>query len=185
MNLPESRRKRKRRVFVRHDFHKKRLSKKWVKPKGVHAKVKLKRSGHPMPVSSGYGSPRDERGRSREGLIVRIVNNENELEKTDAKREGVIIARGVGMKKKLFLLGKANERGIKVLNLNVDDYIKEKEDKLKKRLEKKKEKEKRKEKKKDEKSEKKDEKLEEKLSEEDKKEQEKKEKDKLLTKRER
>ena len=64
-------------AFIRQDFHKKRLRKRWVRPRGLHSKVALKRSGHPRRVSVGYGSPREVRGLSREGLIVKVIFNEN------------------------------------------------------------------------------------------------------------
>jgi len=168
-------------AFIRQDFHKKRLRKRWVRPRGLHSKVALKRSGHPRRVSTGYGSPREVRGLSREGLIVKVIFNEKELDGVNKEKDGIIVSTNVGMKKKMALLKKAKERGVKVLNINADEYMKRKEEEIKERLEKKKEK---KDKKKEEKKKAKGEKLEEKLSEEDKKEKDKKEKDKLLTKRE-
>ncbi len=170
--------------FVRQDFHKKRLRKRWVKPRGLHSKVRLKHRGHARKVSDGYRTPKEVRGLSKEGLKIVNVCNMNELSKVDKEKEGVVISGTVGLKNKILLLKKANEEGIKVLNLNVDDYLKKKDDEMKKRLEKKKTKEEAKKKKKEEKKEKKKgEKLEEKLSDDEKKEAEKKEKDKLLTKR--
>ncbi len=174
--------KKKKPKFVRHDVHKKRLEKKWVRPRGLHNKARLKKRGHIKPVSVGYCSPKAVRGLSRDGLKVRIIKNGKELESVDIKNEGIIIAKGVGLRKKLPLLKKAKEKGISVFNISIDDYIKKKEDELKKRKERKKEK---KEAKKKEEPKKKKGKLEEKLSEEERKELEKKEKDKLLTKRER
>lgn len=175
--------KRKKPSFVRQDFHKKRLRKRWVKPRGLHSKVRLRKAGHPMKVSSGYGYPKEVRGLSKDGLKIRIIHNENELGSINKEKEGIIISSTVGLKNKISLLKKAKEKGIKVLNLDVDEYLKRKEEELKKRLEKKKTKEEGK-KKKEEKKVKKEEKLEEKLSEEEKQEKEKQEKDKLLTKRE-
>lgn len=173
--------KRKRPSFVRQDFHKKRLKKRWVKPRGLHSKVRLGKKGHPKKVSSGYGSPKKVRGLSREGLKIIMIHNENELKNIDKEKEGIIVSGKVGLKNKIALLKKAKERGIKVLNLNVDQYIKTKEDEIKKKREEKKKKDGKKKEKKEEKKEK--DKLEEKLSDEEKKEKDKKEKDKLLTKR--
>jgi len=178
----KNQRKRKKRNFVRQDFHKKRLKKKWLKPKGLHSKVRLRKAGHPKKVSVGYGSPKRARGLSKEGLIQVIVFNENGLEKINKEKEGIVVAKSVGMQKKIALLKKAKEKGFKVLNLNIDEYLKKKEEEIKKRLEKKKKDDKEKTKEKKEEGKKKEE-LEEKLSEEEKKEREKKEKDKLLTKR--
>lgn len=174
--------KRKKPSFVRQDAHKKRLRKRWVKPRGLHSKVRLRKRGHPKKVSSGYGFPKGVRGLSKEGLKMIRIHNEKELNSVEKEKEGIIVSGNVGLKKKVLLLKKAKEKGIKVLNLDVDGYIKKKEEEIKKMLEKKKVK-KEKKKKKEEKKEKKEEELEEKLSDEEKKEQEKREKDKLLTKR--
>jgi len=177
--------KRKKPSFIRQDAHKKRLKKKWVRPRGLHSKVRLKKAGHPKKVSNGYRGPKKVRGLSKEGLIVRRICNENELASVDKEKEGIIIMGSVGLKNKISLLKKAKEKGIKVLNLNVDDYLKRKEDDIKKKVEKKKGREEKRKKKKEEKKEKKEEeKLEEKLSDDEKKEKDKKEKDKLLTKKE-
>lgn len=176
--------KRKKPDFVRQDFHKKRLKKRWIRPRGLHSKVRLRKRGHARKVSSGYRVPKEVRGLSREGLKVIIISNENELGKINKEKEGIIVSGKVGLKSKISLLKKVKEKGIKVLNLNVDEYLKRKEEEIKERLEKRKVKEEKRKKKKEEKKEKKEEKLEEKLSEEEKKEKEKKEKDKLLTKKE-
>lgn len=171
--------------FLRQDFHKKRLARKWVKPRGLHSKVRLRKAGHPRKVSTGYGLPAEWRGLSKEGLRVKMIHNVNELENIDKEEEGIIVSGKVALKNKILLLKKAKENGVKVVNMDADEYLKRKEEEIKKRFEKKKEKEgKKKIKKKEETSEKKEEKLEEKLSEEEKKEIEKKEKDKLLTRRE-
>jgi len=185
MSLLEIRNKmqKNRPVFVRQDPHKKRLKNRWVKPRGLHSKIRLKKAGHSKPVSDGYGSPKLARGLSKEGLKIVLVYNENELNKINKENEGVIISKSVGTKKKILLLNKAKEKGITILNLKVDEYLKKKEDEMKKRTDKKKKKEEKiKEKGKQEK--KGDVKLEEKLSDEEKKEKDKKEKDKLLIKRE-
>ena len=175
--------KKKQPKFIRQDFHKKRLKKRWVKPRGLHSKVRMKRAGHPKKVADGYGSPKDVRGLSKEGLNIIRIHNEKGLEGIDKEKDGVIISNNVGLKNKLLLLKKIKELGIKVLNLDVDDYIKKKEEEIKKRLEKKSKKKVEKKKKEEEKKEKKD-KLEEKLTEEEIKDKNKQEKDKLLTKRE-
>ena len=172
--------------FIRQDFHKKRLRKRWVKPRGLHSKVRLKKAGHAKKVSNGYGSPKKVRGLSKGGLKIIMVHNENELSKVNKESEGIIVASGVGLKNKMLLLKKAKEMEIKVVNLDVEEYIQKKDEEIKKKAEAKKTKKEKKKKKESEEKEtkKKGDKLEEKLSDDEKKEAEKKEKDKLLTKRE-
>ncbi len=175
-----NRMKRKKPHFVRQDFHKKRLKKKWLKPSGLHSKVVLKKAGHPKPVSTGYGSPKSIRWLSKEGLKVRIIHNKNELDKVNKEKEGIIISKNVSKKNKVLLLQKTKEKGIKVLNLNVDEYLKKEGEKRKRLVEKKEKEISKKEKDKEEKKEKLEEKLSKEKSEEGKKEKEKKEMDKLL-----
>ena len=55
------------------------------------------------------------------------VYNEKDLNKVDNEKEGIIVSGSVGLKNKIPLLKKAKEKGIKVLNLNVDDYLKKKD----------------------------------------------------------
>ena len=169
--------------FIRQDAHKKRLKKRWVKPRGLHSKVRLKRAGHAKKVADGYRGPKEVRGLSKEGLKIILVHNENELKNIDNTKEGIILASGVGLKNKIILLKKAKEIGINVLNLNIDEYLKKKEELIKKKSEKRKVKEDKRKKRKEEKKDDKEAKLEEKLSDDEKKEVEKKERDKLLTKK--
>jgi len=180
----KARMKKKRPRFVRQDAHKKRLRKRWVKPRGLHSKVRLKHRGHARKVSDGYRSPKEVRGLSKEGLKIIRIHNEEDLNKIVKEKEGIILSSHIGLKNKISLLKKAKEKGITILNINAEEYLKKKEEEIKKKSEKKKaEKEKRK-KKEEEKKAEKEEKLEEKLSDDEKKDKEKKEKDKLLTKRE-
>lgn len=178
--------------FFRQDSHKmKRLGKKWRSPKGIHSKLKHRFRGHGEYVSQGYRSPVAVRGLDRSGLAVKNVANIKDLGHIDTKKEGIVIAGSVGKKKRLEILKKAVESGIKVLNFKdakgcisrIEEDFKNRIDKKKSLKEKKKEKEKELKKKAKEKEEKKEglaEKLE---NEEEKQLREKKEKDKFLIKK--
>lgn len=182
--------KRKKPKFIRQDAHKKaRVSNSWRRPKGIQSKMRLKRPGYRRSVEVGYGSPAAVKGLSREGLVPVVVKNIADLEKIK-KGEAAVISSTVGQRKRIEILNKAKESGIKVLNIkNIDEYLKAVAEKIEKRKEEKKKATKDKEKKKEEKEKKakeaeKKEDLAEKLSDEEKKEAEKKERDKLLTKKE-
>jgi len=184
--------KKKKPKFIRQDAHKKkRLGKKWRRPKGLQSKIRLGIKGYRRGVSAGYGSPTKVKGLDRSGLIIRHVSALKDIEQIDEKQEGVIIAKSVGIKKRLDLLKMALEKGINVLNIKDSAaLIKKLEGDFKKRLEKKKglkEKKKEKEKELKKKAKEKDdtkEGLAEKVEgEEEKQTREKKEKDKLLTKK--
>jgi large subunit ribosomal protein L32e len=172
-------------TFIRQDAHKKKkLGRKWRKPKGLHSKLRLKFKGHHKPVSKGFGSPKKVRGTDRQGLKIIVVNSIKDIEKIK-DNESIIIAKRIGAKKKIELLKSANEKGVTISNIkNVEEYIKQLEAKLKERKEKReKALKERKEKKKSVKEKKEKEGLAKKISEEEKKKEEKKEKDKILTKK--
>lgn len=167
--------------FIRQDAHKKiRLGKSWKKPKGLHSKIRLKWKGYRKAVSRGYIGPKITRNLHKSGLTGKIVHRINDIVSIKKEKEGAIIAGNVGQKKKVEILKKAKELGIRILNLkDIDAYLKNVEKIM---SEKKKTREK--ESKKEKKESKKEEKLVEKLqNEEDKKQEEKKDKDKILTKR--
>lgn len=174
--------------FVRQDAHKKpKLGWKWRKPRGLHSKVRMGKKGYRRKPAQGYGSPKAVAGLHKSGLKPIRIFNLNDLAKVKPDKEGAVIAQSVGKKNKIELIKKAEESGIKVLNIKDTkkylEKIKEEKEKQKKkkaeRLEKKKKskgKEKTKEKEKTKKEEGK--------TDEEKKEEAKREKDKILTKKE-
>jgi len=172
--------------FVRQDSHKKaEIKERWRSSRGLQSKMRLHRKGYRKSPSKGYRSPAAVRGLHTSGLIPVNASSQKDLEIIDTKKEGAIIAKAVGIKKKISLVKYAKEKGIKILNIkDVDNFLAEIDKKLKDKKAKKEERKKEKEAKKKEGKEKKKEKLSEKLTEEEKKEQEKKEKDRLLTQKE-
>ena len=168
--------------FIRQDAHKKkRLSKEWRRPKGLHSKIRLNLGGRAKKVAVGYRSPKKVRGLHKSGLQQHIIRSMGDLEGLDAKKNCLIISSSLGDKNRVLILKKSKELGFNISNIkNPDEYIKGVEDRLSLRKKIKKEKEK---KGKETKVEKNEEKLAEKVKEEDKKEAEKKEKDKILTKK--
>jgi large subunit ribosomal protein L32e len=176
--------------FIRQDTHKKkRLSRTWRKPKGLHSKLRLKHRGRAKPISQGYRSPKKVKHLHKNGLQECIIRSINDLRGLDNKKSGLIISSALGNKKKIIILKKAKELGLNVLNIKgPDEYIKNVEDKinLRKKI-KEEEKAKLKETKKDEKGidkENKKENVAEKVSNEQEKDIEKKETDKTLIKKE-
>ena len=138
-------------------------------------------------VTTGYGSPKAVYGLHLSGLEKANINSVSPIESINKETQGIIISSAVGTKKRIEIIKKAKEAGIKILNIkDPDEFLKKIEENIKKKKEEKAKKEKKKKaaekKKKVAKKEKPE--LSEKLSEEEKKEAEKKEKDKLLTKQE-
>lgn len=172
--------KKKKTDFIRQDFHKKiRLKAKWRKPRGLHSKMRLRKRGHRKKVEVGYKSPKEVRGLHSSGLKIKLVNSLKDIKDINKDKEGVIITKGVGLKKKIELIKKIIENRVTILNIkDPKAYLKDIEERLKKKKEEREKRKRVKEKKVKEKKEKKEE-----LAEKIEKEEEKKEKDKLLTKR--
>jgi len=154
--------------------------------------MRLAKRGYNKSVSKGYKADKEVRSLHISGLKQIIVKNVFDLNNLNAQTEGALIASTVGVKKKLEIIKKAIELKITILNVkDPQEYIKKKEDDIKKvketKAKKKQEREEKKkatEKKAKEKKEKeKTDELADKVSDEEKKKQEKDEKDKILTKK--
>ncbi len=171
--------KRKKPNFVRQDIHKKKkLEKKWRKPKGWHSKMRQGKRGQRKSVSTGYGTPREIKNLTKDGLkSVHIFSIRDKL----PEKGCIVISSGLGQKKRIEIVKLAEEKGIKVSNIkDIAAYLKKAEESMAARKEKKLQRKKKREEKK---VKKKKEDLTDKISEEEQKEKQKKEKDKLLTKR--
>jgi large subunit ribosomal protein L32e len=116
--------KKRKPFFIRQEGHKKKkLGLKWRRPKGMHSKLRRMLRGNRARVEPGWGSPATVKGLSKEGLKKVVVGNVAQLAKIDASKEGAVISSTVGMRKKVELLKKAKELGVKVLNANIDNYL--------------------------------------------------------------
>ena len=90
-----------------------RKLRKWRRPRGKHNKVRLKRAGYPVQPGIGYRSPSIVHGRVS-GLLPALVHNVSQLEKLG--KENIAVIARVGAKKKLDILKKAQELGVKIAN---------------------------------------------------------------------
>jgi large subunit ribosomal protein L32e len=88
----------------------------WRRQKGLDNKVRLKLKGWEVSPNVGYRGPRVARGLHPSGYREIIVHNLDELEGIDPKKFAVRIAHTVGTRKRMLILGKTEELGIKVLN---------------------------------------------------------------------
>lgn len=167
--------------FIRQDYHKKRLKGKWLRPKGIHSKVRHSFAGHQALVSVGYSQGRYHIPTNREGLAISSVTCLKDLERIDPSTGCAVISSTIGFLKKKEMLQKAKERGIAIDNFDPEEYLRRREEEFKAKKEK--AKKRREEHKKAQPEKKTEPALEKVISEEEKKEMEKKEKDKLLTQR--
>lgn len=109
--------KRKKPDFLRQNwFRFPRLGEKWRRPKGRHSKLRKHEKNRGFLPKPGYGSPALVRGLHPSGLKEVRVFNARELEGLDPKTHAVRIAAQVGKKKRIEIMKKAQELGIRVLN---------------------------------------------------------------------
>jgi large subunit ribosomal protein L32e len=102
--------------FLRKNLRKKKLKEKWRKPKGRHSKMRLGKKARGKKPSTGFMKPRSTRGLIGGYRQVRVASLKV-LEGLDPKKEKILIAKGVGKKKRLEILKKAKERKLKISNL--------------------------------------------------------------------
>ena len=93
-----------------------RLAENWRKPKGKDNKMRKQKSGMPAIVKVGYRGPRAARGLHPSGYRDNVIHNTAELSKLDPKNDAARIGHTVGKKKRIEIISKAVELGIKVLN---------------------------------------------------------------------
>ncbi len=87
----------------------------WRNPRGTHNKIGAKKFGYPKMPAIGYGKARKEIGKIG-GLIPVMVDNMKDLEKI-GKINAAVISSKVGARKKIDIMKKAEEKGIKILNV--------------------------------------------------------------------
>jgi len=135
--------------FIRQDAHKKaEIKKKWRRPRGLQSKMRLNKKGYRKSPSQGYRSPAVVRGLHSSGLVSVIVYSKKDLDNIDNKNQGVMVAKSVGIKKRIELVNYAKEKGITIFNIkNIDKFLADVDKKIKEKKEKKEAREKEKEKK--------------------------------------
>jgi len=107
----------KRPKFIRQEsWRYDRLAENWRKPKGKDNKMRKQKSGMPAIVKVGYRGPRVSRGLHPSGYTDNLVHNVNELARLDPKKDAARLGHTVGKRKRVEMIAKASELGIKVLN---------------------------------------------------------------------
>jgi len=103
--------------FVRQEsWRYKRVKPSWRKPKGIDSKMRLRVKGWPKIVKVGYRGPAAVRGLHPSGFRDVLVYNASDLERLNPQTDVARIAHTVGARKRMEILAKAKELGIKVLN---------------------------------------------------------------------
>jgi len=104
--------------FVRFEsWRYKKLSKSgWKKQRGIDNKTRRKTKTGVKSPHPGYRGPKDIRGIHPSGLRDVLVTNVEELEGLNPKFQGVRIATKLGIRKKMALIEKAQEKGFHIFN---------------------------------------------------------------------
>ena len=103
--------------FRRHEsWRYDRLKQNWRKPRGLDNKMRQKVKGWPASPNVGYRGPRKSRNLHPSGFKEVQVFNLDNLANIDPKFEAIRISRRVGNRKRLEIVNRARERGIRVLN---------------------------------------------------------------------
>ena len=175
--------------FIREDYQKRAcIPLPWRKPRGLHSKMRHRFAGHRALANPGYGSPKEAYGLHPSGFAPVLVHTLNELAALNPKLQGAVLGSTLGLPRRMALLSKAKELGVRVLNeKNIDAALKASQDRIAARKKAKGDAAKAKEVKAKEKvdatAKAKKPELAQKVSEEERKKQEKEEKDKALTTR--
>lgn len=112
--------KRKKPVFKRQEWYSQSLlGTKWKRPRGIHSKRRQGLKARGKPPNIGYRSPSQVRGLNQSGLLEVRVFNVNDLSKLDPKKHSAVMGRTVGRKKRMDILKKASEIGLKVSNFKL------------------------------------------------------------------
>lgn len=111
-----------RRVWSRYSKLGKRRKKKqkWRRPTGRDNKMREKRRGYPAVVSIGYRKSSKERSENAKNTIY--ISNAKELDKV--KQGQKVVIADVGNRKRNEIAKKAEEKKIKIQNLNVKKFLK-------------------------------------------------------------
>ena len=193
--------KKKKPDFTRQDNHKKpKLGDRWRKPKGLQSKMRLHLRGYKRSPEVGWGSPKEVKGLTSEGLRPVHIMSLKDISSLKKETDAVIIASNIGKRKRLSLVQALLEKKIAIINIKdpskyiegIEKDLKQKKQakqaKTKEKAEKKKEKEAKEKKAAKEAKEKEpkgsQEGLADKIDQDDRKKQEKQEKDKIITKKE-
>jgi large subunit ribosomal protein L32e len=93
-----------------------RIGDPWRKPKGIDNHMRLSVKGWPHLVKVGYRVPKQVRHLHPSGQRDVLVHNMFELESLSPSQDAARLAAGVGRRKRVELVRRAKELGIRVLN---------------------------------------------------------------------
>ncbi|MBU0457112.1 MAG: 50S ribosomal protein L32e [Nanoarchaeota archaeon] len=141
LDLRKELKKKKPTFVVKESKFSARVKSRWRFPRGKHSKVRQMHCGRPALPSTGYGSPKEVKGLHSSGLEPVIVHNTDDLNVLDTKKQGAVIAKNVGARKRIEILELAKNKKITIINSkDIDESLKSIKEKFEERKNLKKEK---------------------------------------------
>jgi len=116
LKLRESIRKSRPKFLRQESWRYVRLKEGWRKPKGIDSKMRKMVKGWPRLVKIGYRTPAAARGLHPSGFRDVLVSTVGELEKLNPETDAVRLSATLGARRRLELIKRAEELGLKVLN---------------------------------------------------------------------
>nr|WP_229709973.1 50S ribosomal protein L32e [Vulcanisaeta souniana] len=92
----------------------------WRRPRGNDNKIRLEIKGYPKRVKVGYGKPRLVRNLHPSGFRLVIVHRPEDIDRVDPTRDAVVIGRTVGLRKRIEIVKRAIDKGVRVINVTKD-----------------------------------------------------------------
>ena len=94
----------------------KRITSAWRRPKGITSRMRNRKRGWPRLVSAGFGTPKILRDFHPSGYKEVLIQRLEDLDNVDQKKQAVRIGAGVGKRKRIVIIEKANSMNLKILN---------------------------------------------------------------------
>ena len=98
----------------------------WRKPKGRDNKMREKRKGYPRVLDVGYKKSKKEIKK------ISVIRNIKDLEKI-RKNEFIVLGK-IGKRKKIEIVKKAKEIGVRIQNINIEKFLMEVDKSEKKKI---------------------------------------------------
>lgn len=103
----------------------KRLDTGWRRPKGIDSMIRKREKSQPKMPRIGYRSPVKLRDYHPSGMREVLVHNLQELEGLHPKVHAVRIAHQVGDRKRMAIIDRADDLGLRVLNPQLKSEVRE------------------------------------------------------------
>ncbi len=108
--------------FRRQGSHKKKgVPSSWRKPRGIHSPARKNEKHAANLPNVGYRTPVADRGLHPSGFEEVLVHNSSELEELDPETQAARVGSSVGGRKREEIAEKAEELGVKLLNVEVEE----------------------------------------------------------------